>query len=120
MTETAVELDAAFLYSVKYGLLAHQCCASLSCGGSGGGIGVTDDGDAQVGLYGVWEADAVAHYGTVLERFEAEVQFVLGGRRRAANLGGANVATWRQYSYSYIWWYEKRDTDGVVGKGMML
>lgn len=78
MAEAAVELDAALLYSVEDGLLTDQCCSSLLCGSGGGRIGIADDSDTEVGLYRVWEADTVADYGTILERFEAKMQFVLG------------------------------------------
>ena len=73
MAQTAVELDATLLHSVENSLLAHQSSSGLPCGGCGGRVGVTDDGDTQVGLYGMWEADTVTDHGAVLERFEAKV-----------------------------------------------
>lgn len=73
MAETAVEFDTALLYGVENGFLADQSSSSFSCGSGGGRVGITNDGDTQVGFYGMWEADTVTDHGTVLERFEAKV-----------------------------------------------
>jgi len=67
VADAAVEFDAAFFHRGEDLVVADQGRAGSAGGGRGGGRRVADYGDAQVGLYWVWESEAVAHYGAVLE-----------------------------------------------------
>lgn len=92
MAEAALEVDRAGFDGVENGLLADEGGSGGLGGAGGGAVRGRDDADAEVGLDGVGEAQAVADDGAVFEGAQAEVEFVFGLGGGVADFGGAEVA----------------------------